>query len=94
MVAAFEFAALHIFIGKGLHHTNTCKGVLKRNIYIADFATVFHKCLLHSFILAQAENEHNDNENQKRNGKHPVYKERNTKDPTILIMEINRFSGP
>ena len=65
-IAFFKFRMLNIFIGKGLHNTDTGESILKTGIYITDLSPVFHKSFLHPGILPEREQKHQNNQNDQR----------------------------
>lgn len=79
LVTFAKFSALHIFIGKGLYHTDPCQSILKAGVYITDLSAVIHKGFLHSPVLLHGKHQHDQYQDQKRNCQSPVNKKQENK---------------
>ena len=75
LIAPAEFLPFDVFICERLDDADAGQGVLEAGVYIADFAPVFHKCLLHPGVLADCEEEHAQDQNDQRQGETPVDQE-------------------
>ena len=84
MVALSEFLTFDLFVGKGLDNADAGERVLETGVDVSDLPAVFHKCLLHPLVLAEGEQEHEDYENDQRQGKPPVDQEKKDKSPHDL----------
>ena len=94
MVAPGKFLPLNIFIRKGLHNADPGQSILETGVDVPDFTAVIQEGGLHPFILLMENTSMQRTRTDSGIASCQLIMNRKIKDPTILIREINRFSGP
>ena len=94
LIAPGEFLPFNVLVGEGLYHPDAGQGVLEAGVHISDLATVVQKvaCIRLFWLMEKISMQITRASSGMASCQ--LIRNRKIKDPTILIREMNRFSGP